>query len=300
MDNTPKYINTITDYLRSVNIPGFQKRADFHILKFEDHLEEWPKTMPPQKYGFFQITATKNKDVNVSIEDTKFTAFKENISFLAPGQIVSVKINKVKKVGVGFMIIFSPEFLKFTPTDYSVLQNFPYFNINNPPVYFLEKEKQDNFISRMERIYLLFKDLNPDNLELIRSYLTIILLEIKTLYYEGEMKSSANSRAQEISFKFESLVKQTKIKRNTLGYYSSEMNISTIYLAECVKKVTKKTPKQIINEYIILEAKALLSQTTSTIDDIAFQLGFTDTSNYISFFKKQTGLTPNQYRKSIK
>jgi len=62
-------------------------------------------------------------------------------------------------------------------------------------------------------------------------------------------------------------------------------------------KATRKTAKRIITEYLILESKSLLNQSTKTINDIAFQLGFNDTSNFIAFFKKNTSSTPSQYRK---
>ena len=149
----------------------------------------------------------------------------------------------------------------------------------------------------MDKIYGYFKNLDKDNLEIIRSYLTIMLFEAKRMFIDGEVKSVANSRFEEITYQFETLIMQTKSKKQKLEYYAGKLNFSPIYLAECVKKATGKTAKQIITEYLILESKSLLNQSTRTINDIAFQLGYNDTSNYIAFFKKNTGNTPSQYRK---
>jgi len=108
----------------------------------------------------------------------------------------------------------------------------------------------------------------------------------------------ANSRAEEVAYQFEALIMQTKSKRKNLNHYANKLNFSSIYLAECVKKATGKTAKQIITEYLILEAKSLLNQSTKPIDNISNHLGYNDTSNFIAFFKKNVGCTPSQYRKN--
>jgi len=169
--------------------------------------------------------------------------------------------------------------------------------MNRPPVYILTHEQNNFFIDHMDKIYDYFKNLDKDNLEIIRSYLTIMLFEAKRMFIDGEVKSETNSRVEEITYLFETLITQTKSKRQKLEYYADKLNFSTIYLAECVKKATGKTAKQIITEYLILESRSLLNRSTKTINDIAIQLGYYDTSNFIAFFKKNTGSTPSQYRK---
>ena len=149
----------------------------------------------------------------------------------------------------------------------------------------------------MDKIYGYFKDLDKDNLEIIRSYLTIMLFEAKQMFIDGEVKSVANSRFEEIAYQFEALIMKTESKRQKLEYYAHKLNFSSIYLAECVKKATGKTAKQIITEYLILESKSLLYQSTKTIDEISSRLGYNDTSNFVTFFKKNVGSTPSQYRK---
>lgn len=52
----------------------------------------------------------------------------------------------------------------------------------------------------------------------------------------------------------------------------------------------------IIKERILMEAKNHLTHTSMTISEIAYQLNFSDNSNFVKFFKSLTGLTPSQYR----
>ena len=61
-----------------------------------------------------------------------------------------------------------------------------------------------------------------------------------------------------------------------------------------------KTVSALINEQIILEAKRYLLATSGQVKDIADQLGYEDVSYFIRFFKKQTGYSPEAFRKNFK
>jgi AraC-like DNA-binding protein len=63
-----------------------------------------------------------------------------------------------------------------------------------------------------------------------------------------------------------------------------------------LKEVTGKTTRQLIAERIASEARALLKHTNWNISEIAWCLGFEDTSNFVKFFKKNSELTPHQFR----
>ena len=148
----------------------------------------------------------------------------------------------------------------------------------------------------MEKIYTEYKLNHEDSLEIIKSYLTLLLFKSKRELMFSNNISYLRSRAEEITYNFEKLIKTTKNKHQPIKFYADQLNISTIYLSECVKKVTGKTAKQVIDEYLILEAKSLLKQSTNTISEIAYSLGFEDASNFVKYFKKQTGITPRTYK----
>ncbi len=303
-ENEGIYCPDITSYLEMIHLAHTQKHKDFHIVNLDEfthtHIEEEKLSLKvnSRKLGFFQIFISNNHDATLTVDGTKYNGMKVGIVFIAPDQVVSFDVKSFKKGTIAYSLVFSSEFLSIAQSNYSLLKNFPYFNVNCPPVYTLTGEQNKVFIDHMDKIYGYFKDLDKDNLEIIRSYLTIMLFEAKTMFMEGEVKSVANSRAEEVAYQFEALILQTKSKRQNLEYYANILNFSSIYLAECVKKATGKTAKQIITEYLILESRSLLNQSTKTINDIAFQLGFSDTSNFIAFFKKNMTCTPSQYRKA--
>jgi len=304
-ENEGIYCPDITSYLELGHMAHEQKHNDFHIVNLAEYSykrlneQKLPLKVSSRKLGFFQIVISNNHDASLIVDGTKYNDMEVNIIFIAPDQVVSFDVKSFKQGTSAYSLVFSSEFLAVAPSNYSLLKNFPYFNVNRAPVYTLTQKQNKFFIDHMDKIYDHFKDLDKDNLEIIRSYLTIMLFEAKQMFIEGEVKNVANSRVEEVAYQFEALIMQTTSKRQKLEYYANKLNFSSIYLAECVKKATGKTAKQIITEYLILESKSLLNQSTKTINDIAFWLGFNDTSNFIAFFKKNIGSTPSQYRKGV-
>jgi AraC-like DNA-binding protein len=63
--------------------------------------------------------------------------------------------------------------------------------------------------------------------------------------------------------------------------------------------VSGQTPLSIIHQYVVTESKALLYSTDLTIQEISERLNFHSQSDFGKFFKKLTGLSPNQYREKI-
>lgn len=77
---------------------------------------------------------------------------------------------------------------------------------------------------------------------------------------------------------------------------TDQMNISSKYLTNIVNQVTGHTPKTIIDQYVILQIKMHLKRTTQSIKEMAWEFHFADVSFFCRYFKKHTGLTPQQIR----
>lgn len=112
-------------------------------------------------------------------------------------------------------------------------------------------------------------------------------------YRSDEVKSY---RVRELFNRFMMLLeKDYKISRD-VNYYAEKMNISSKYLTNIVSQVTGHTPKTIIDQYVILQLKMHLKRTTQSIKEMAWEFHFADVSFFCRYFKKHTGLTPQQIR----
>ncbi|HEY8500277.1 MAG TPA: AraC family transcriptional regulator, partial [Clostridia bacterium] len=84
----------------------------------------------------------------------------------------------------------------------------------------------------------------------------------------------------------------------TLKQLSELLSVNGNYLSEKFKKEAGMTISEFIQKEKVEEAKKLLSSTNQSILDISVSLNFTDQSYFTKIFKKVTGFTPNQYRKT--
>ena len=110
--------------------------------------------------------------------------------------------------------------------------------------------------------------------------------------------ASAESFGREYIFhRFLSLVRQHCTERRDTAFYAGELCISQRYLRVVTAGLAPhKTPKQLIDEQLVAEIKALLYTSDLSVTQIADRFGFPDQSYLSRFFKRKTGFSPYDYR----
>ncbi|WP_298650554.1 helix-turn-helix domain-containing protein [uncultured Proteiniphilum sp.] len=83
-----------------------------------------------------------------------------------------------------------------------------------------------------------------------------------------------------------------------LDFYASKLCLTPKYMSTIIKQTSGKTAGDWIDDYILLEAKALLKSTNMTIQQISDELNFPSQSFFGKYFKRLTGVSPKEYRKS--
>jgi AraC-like DNA-binding protein len=97
---------------------------------------------------------------------------------------------------------------------------------------------------------------------------------------------------------FNELLDNHFAKIRSVREYADKIHISEKRLSKATAKILGKSPKEIINDRVLLEAKRLLVHTSQSIKEIGFQLGFAEPTNFIKYFKLQTRITPSEFRES--
>ena len=97
--------------------------------------------------------------------------------------------------------------------------------------------------------------------------------------------------------KFFQLVNNFYLEKRTIEEYAAMLNVTPNHLSQSIKIASGKNASGYINDRIVSEAKSLIKFTEFDIAEIAYQLNFSDPSNFGKFFKKQTGQTPLEFRK---
>ena len=109
-------------------------------------------------------------------------------------------------------------------------------------------------------------------------------------------ESNLQGRSSELYNQFISQVNNFSRTYSDVHFYADQLNVSSRYLAQVTRRISGKTPKAIIDEYIVKEIERELSTTTHTVQEIANTFGFSSQAHLTKFFKKMKGVTPSAFR----
>jgi len=115
-------------------------------------------------------------------------------------------------------------------------------------------------------------------------------------YIHSDIPLKHISRADEISRSFIDLVRKHCMTERELAFYADKLCISIKHLSAMIYKTTNKAPSKWIEDYTILKAKLLLATSSESILAISENMAFKSQSDFGKYFKRQTGLTPMEFR----
>jgi AraC family transcriptional regulator, transcriptional activator of pobA len=200
----------------------------------------------------------------------------------------------------GVIIHFNEEFIIDHENDIDMFLKYSIFNDFENELFFkTSKDSSENFLNLISQLR---KEIevqeNFGHKEYLKHLLKLFLISIQRIGKRNTFKELSVNNNHHITFlKFKKLLDVNFKRKHSVGEYAEMLNISSKTLANCSKEIIDKTPLEIINERIILEAKRLISHSSLNINEIGFQLGFEDPSYFVKYFKKQTGKTPSDFRK---
>jgi AraC-like DNA-binding protein len=214
---------------------------------------------------------------------------------MSPGQAHKIEFSNDIE---GYIFIFTAEFYLINQTNQNRLIEFPFFftiRQDNPPLLLTEKEDIFFLKSLFEKgISEIKKDL-PHSIDLLRSVLDLILTSSSILYKTDE--STLNKGKGHIAVKrFFQLIEENYLSNLSVTEYADKLAITANHLTQTVNQLTGKTSSQIIKSKQILEIKRLLVHTNLSVTEIATRFNFPDQSYFAKFFKRETGVSPLQYR----
>jgi len=95
---------------------------------------------------------------------------------------------------------------------------------------------------------------------------------------------------------FKDLLQDNYKNQKQVNYYAKQIIVTEKRLNQATTKVLGKSPKELIDDRVLLEAKRILAHTNDSIKEIAYHLGFEEPTNFIKYFKKHTSVTPTEFR----
>jgi len=213
----------------------------------------------------------------------------------APNQIICFDLNSELE---GYTIIFNPEFLLQSSDDLNLFHSLKLFNAlpGSPKISVTQSEQQpiQNLLEMMLAEYM------EPNQKFGHRDLLVYLLKSLLIKAERLLQVEFYNRAIESDYtklvQFRDLLEANYQNQNKVDFYIQKLAISAKILNKLTNQYLHKSVKQMIIDRTILEIKRLLTNSSLTAKEIAYQTGFEDPANMQNYFKKSTGLTPLEFR----
>ncbi|OYX84271.1 MAG: hypothetical protein B7Y83_08745 [Flavobacteriales bacterium 32-34-25] len=282
-----------TGVLPLCNIDLFdENNMHFWIADLEGVLEKFPELEYPHKNDFYTLLIVNQAQGEIEVDNEKVTLIDAKIIIIKPRCINSIKINNKAS---GKIICFSEDFFSLRYNN-NTLDQFAFFDREAKASFRLaekQKQKLDILLQLIQEEYHLKKN---ETTKVIRSYLNIFLFELERLYKPLGIIKNRNTKHDKIQ-QFEKLIETHFISKKLPSAYATMLNVSANYLNKLCKEETGQTAGDLIRKQIIIEAQRFLHFTNHSVNEIADKLGFDNVSYFVTFFKKQTQKTPEQFRK---
>ncbi|WP_159023715.1 helix-turn-helix transcriptional regulator [Formosa sp. L2A11] len=295
-DNIKTYFFNNLDDTTDYNNQFYIKKMGSIDLKVDLPKAEYSE---PHKRDFFEIGIIARHNKNMMIGDQTFYKMTNGLAIISPFQTISYgESNTDVDEDEGYVIYFKSSILEGLNQPYEVQNRFPFFKMHTLPLYYLSEDDFSVISTLAEALYKESRSNEIHSLEVIKSLLSILLYKVKRVTDNNEGIVTLN-RFDAIMSKFENVIQSSNPNFLSVNEYASMLNISPIYLTECVKKATGKSAQKIIIDYKVLLAKTLLHQKDKSLFEVADALGFNETANFNQFFKRNVGTTAAQFRKQL-
>lgn len=280
----------------------FSKNNDFgiEVMKLSQLFKklEQSKDHDPfavHKIEFFLILIITKQSCTHFVDFKSYNLTAGSAIFIAKNQVHH--FTRSLQDAEGFGIIFNRLFVDkyYFLTDNLKLNRLFNYHIETPVIHPKEIEAE-RIIEIVQKLYQEYTFLNDfAKSEILGSLLYVLLLKAERA---KEIQSLGNVKTHwlEIFSNFRSMLEKEYVNTRNSRVYAAELLISYKFLNDVVKKLTGKTVKVFIDDFVTIEIKRYLVSTALTVKEISYKTGFEEPANMVKFFKKNTNTTPLKFK----
>lgn len=252
----------------------------------------------PCRIDAFIIGVGTEGETSVSFNLHEFRLKKDSMFIFTPKNILQVNSQQYFKADV---IAISPDFMRRINIDIKNMMPLFLKFVENPALTLTPEESRSmrGMIAQIER--------ETRGLETHFSFDIVSGLIAATIYKVGDImyhylaehpegQNNSHNRAEEYFKQFTHLLGEHFREERSVGFYARQLCITPKYLTTLIKRISGQSVSEWIDNYVILEAKTLLKYSTMSIQEIAYYLNFPNQSFFGSYFKRNTGMSPSQYK----
>lgn len=270
-------------------------RPYFYANNMQDHLVKNASLLhTPHKHDFYLcVIFTKGSGIH-EIDFTTYTISSGSVFFLKPGQTHSWSFTEAVE---GYIVFHTQEFYELYFADKKLASYSFYYLHNNTSSKQLTQNQLKDILPYFEGIYAEFKGDNWFKKDKILSFLNIIYTEFSRWFiHDKHFKLERSLSYLTILENLEGLIETYYMEEKQPSYYADRLHVSTKHLNRVVQDTLGITTSALISNRVILEAKRLMVNSTNTLSDISLLLGYEDYAYFSRVFKRNTGVSPLQFK----
>lgn len=228
----------------------------------------------------------------------EFRLKKDSLFIFSPKHILQVQSNNRFKA---HLIVIAPDFLKCINIDTKRMMPL-FLQFGSLPCMELTQAESQSLRSFISMVEQELKGSETDfSSEIIGELIAATIYkvgDILTHYLteHPEVDSPIHNRAEEYFRQFTELLGEHYKHERSVGFYARQLCITPKYLTTLIKRISGKSVSEWIDNYVILEAKTLLKYSNMSVQEIAYYLNFPNQSFFGSYFKRNAGMSPSQYK----
>lgn len=243
--------------------------------------------------NFYTIAFLKKAAGVFSINQSSIPLSSNTILFIPPGATTNIDKSAFKE---GIWIFFEGEFLDYFFNDKFFTFKFDFFHSVNSFFHIkVEKDPFEDYYKIVQEIHHEIRNQSVDSEHVLRASLYLLLTKLNRKY--SEIWNTNGHVIKDLRIlRFKYLLEHNIRTMQTVENFSNALSISKTYLNKLCSAYFGKPSSEMIKERLLIEAKKEIQFTDKDIAVIAYELNFSNPANFNRFFKKETNLTPSQFR----
>lgn len=252
----------------------------------------------PCRIDAFIIGVGTEGETSVSFNLHEFKLKKDSIFIFTPKNVLQANSQQYFKADV---IAISPDFMRRINIDIKNMMPLFLKFVENPALTLTPEESRSmrGMIAQIER-----ETRGPEthfSFDIVSGLIAATIYKVGDIMYHylaehPEGQNNSHNRAEEYFKQFTHLLGEHFREERSVGFYARQLCITPKYLTTLIKRISGQSVSEWIDNYVILEAKTLLKYSTMSIQEIAYYLNFPNQSFFGSYFKRNTGMSPSQYK----
>lgn len=165
---------------------------------------------------------------------------------------------------------------------------------SEPTLLHLDASDAEGFENLCRGLRQILQDVDEEYAEGLLSGFTTMFGSLLASWF-NDAPQTEKSKAETVLMRFQTDVHNFSSRFKTVSYYAARQRLSSRHFSRLIKEAAGRDPKDIIKEYVVLEAKSLLQSGNYSVREVADMLGFENDSFFNRYFKSAAGVTPGAY-----